>query len=119
MTIFAARRVLPPLLMMPAKASKPFMKLTGPDDLKPPLVDHSLLERRVEKLVPVPEPNLKSNISVLARSVMLSILSPMLLMKQAEHCGCLCTPTLNQTADLKGAICPNSSADSSSYTVRS
>ena len=30
MTILAARRVLPPDLMTPAKASKPFMKLSGP-----------------------------------------------------------------------------------------
>src|SRR6187401_871078 len=36
MTIFAARRVLPPLLMTPAKASNPFMKLTGPLAVPPP-----------------------------------------------------------------------------------
>ena len=37
MTILAARRVLPPDLMTPAKASKPFMKLSGPLAVPPPL----------------------------------------------------------------------------------
>ena len=37
MTILAARRVLPPDLMTPAKASKPRMKLTGPEAVPPPL----------------------------------------------------------------------------------
>src|SRR6266852_1857543 len=37
MTILAARRVLPPDLMTPAKASKPFMKLRGPLAVPPPL----------------------------------------------------------------------------------
>ena len=36
MTILAARRVLPPDLMTPAKASKPFMKLSGPLAVPPP-----------------------------------------------------------------------------------
>ena len=37
MTILAARRVLPPDLMTPAKASKPFMKLSGPLAVPPPV----------------------------------------------------------------------------------
>ena len=37
MTIFAARRVLPPDLMVPADASAPRMKLTGPLAVPPPL----------------------------------------------------------------------------------
>ena len=37
MTIFAARRVLPPLLIVPAEASAPRMKLTGPLAVPPPL----------------------------------------------------------------------------------
>ena len=37
MTILAARRVLPPDLMTPAKASNPFMKLSGPLAVPPPL----------------------------------------------------------------------------------
>ena len=35
-TIFAARRVLPPDLIVPADASAPRMKLTGPDAVPPP-----------------------------------------------------------------------------------
>ena len=42
----------------------------------------------VERLLPAPEPNLKSMASVLARSMMLDIVSWTELMKQAEHCGC-------------------------------
>ena len=36
MTIFAARRVFPPLLMTPAKASYPRINETGPLGLPPP-----------------------------------------------------------------------------------
>src|ERR1700675_2073501 len=99
MTILAARRVLPPLLITPAKASKPFMKLTGPDAMPPPDSD-SLLPRRDEKFVPVPEPHLNSMPSVLARFMIESMLSWTELMKHAEHCGLACTPTLNQTGEL-------------------
>src|SRR6201997_2106094 len=98
-TILAARRVLPPLLITPANASKPFMKLTGPEAIPPPESD-SLLPRSEEKLVPVPEPHLKSIPSVLARFMMESMLSWTELMKHAEHCGLACTPTLNHTGEL-------------------
>src|SRR5919106_669770 len=59
MTIFAARRVLPPLLTTPAKASKPFMKLTGPLAMPPPDADvepdraverHLLVQEQVRQL---------------------------------------------------------------------
>src|ERR1022692_1414679 len=103
-TILAARLVLPPLLITPANASNPFIKLTGPDAIPPPESD-SRLPRRVEKLVPVPEPHLKSIPSVLARFMMESILSWTELMKQAEHCGLACTPTLNHTGELKAIFC--------------
>src|SRR6266566_9503706 len=66
MTILAARRVLPPLLITPANASKPFMKLTGPEAMPPP-ERVSLLPRSAEKLVQVPEPHLKSMPSVRVR----------------------------------------------------
>ena len=82
-TILAARRVLPPDLITPAKASKPFMKETGPDAVPPPLRS-SREERSGERLVPVPEPYLKSMPSVLARVRIDSILSSTLLIKQAE-----------------------------------
>src|ERR1700761_6315063 len=85
-TILAARRVLPPDLMTPAKASKPFMKLSGPLAVPPPESD-SVEERNGDRLVPVPEPHLKSMPSVLASVRMESSESCTELMKQAEHCG--------------------------------
>src|SRR5262249_26593002 len=131
MTILAARRVLPPDLITPANASKPFMKLSGPLAVPPPL-SPSLEERSGERLVPVPEPHLKSMPSVLARVRMESSESCTELMKQAEHCGFLypvrpnsmrpsawfqCQlvasdsgssrshPTLNHTGELNAAFC--------------
>src|SRR6201997_3037985 len=88
MTILAARRVLPPLLMTLAKASKPFMKLSGPEAVPPPESD-SVEERSGDKFEPVPDPHLKSMPSVLASVRMESSESCTELMKQAEHCGCL------------------------------
>src|SRR5580658_5040908 len=85
-TIFAARRVLPPLLITPAKASKPFMKLSGPEARPPPDSSPSS-SRRLDKFDPVPEPHLKSMPSVFARSRIDSSVSPTELMKHAEHCG--------------------------------
>src|SRR6202451_1405120 len=85
-TILAARRVLPPDLITPAKASKPRMKLSGPEACPPP--DSSSIEPRIDdRLVPVPEPHLNSIPSVLARVKMESRESSTELMKQAEHCG--------------------------------
>src|SRR6266481_6195567 len=112
-TIFAARRVFPPLLITPAKASKPFMKLTGPDAIPPPL-SVSLLPRSVEKFVPVPEPHLKSIPSVRVSPMIDSMLSLTELMKHAEHCGFGCTPTLNHTGELKLIFCSTSKCVSSS-----
>src|SRR5690242_3207716 len=100
MTIFAARRVLPPDLMTPAKASNPFMKLTGPEAVPPPC-RNSRDDRSGERLVPVPDPYLKSIPSVRARVRIESIVSRTLLMKQAEHWGSGSMPTLNQTGELK------------------
>src|SRR5579875_2387072 len=86
MTILAARRVLPPDLMTPAKASKPFMKLRGPEAVPPPDKD-SVDERSGDRLVPVPDPHLNNMPSVLAKVRMESSESFTELMKQAEHCG--------------------------------
>src|SRR5512132_3064141 len=91
-TIFAARRVLPPDLIAPAKESNPFMKLTGPEAM-PPEESDSVEERSEERLEPVPEPNVKSIPSVLARSRIEPIESPTELMKQAEAWGFGSTPT--------------------------
>jgi hypothetical protein len=103
----AARRVFPPLLITPANASNPRMKLTGPEAIPPP-ERHSWLERSEEKLVPVPEPHLNSIPSVLARFMIESIESATELMKQAEHCGLACTPTLNHTGELNAIFCSTS-----------
>src|SRR5216683_17850 len=113
MTILAARRVLPPLLITPAKASKPFIKLTGPEAIPPP-ERVSLLPRSAEKFVPVPEPHLKSMPSVRVRPMVDSMLSCTELMKQAEHCGLDCTPTLNHTGELKAIFCSTRRCVSSS-----
>ena len=115
-TIFAARRVLPPLLITPANASKPFMKLTGPLAMPPPL-SVSLLPRSVEKFVPVPDPHLNSIPSVFARFMIESMLSATELMKQAEHCGFACTPTLNHTGELNAIFCSTSRCASSSLNA--
>src|ERR1700751_1883173 len=95
-TILAARRVLPPDLMTPAKASKPFMKLRGPLAVPPPLRP-SVEERRGDRFVPVPLPHLKSMPSVFASVRIESSESLTELMKQAEHCGVLYPVTLNST----------------------
>src|ERR1700679_1280173 len=86
LTIVAARRVLPPDLITPAKASKPFMNESGPLALPPPERMASS-SRREERLEPVPEPHLKSMPSVLARSRIDSSESLTETMKQAEHWG--------------------------------
>src|SRR6516164_8359286 len=93
MTILAARRVLPPDLMTPAKASKPFIKLSGPLAVPPPL------------RVSVADPHLKSMPSVLARVRMLSSESCTELIKQAEHCGVLYPVTEHSTRPAAGFQC--------------
>src|SRR4029077_11092573 len=96
MTILAARRVLPPDLITPAKASKPFMKLSGPLAVPPPLRP-SVEERSGERFVPVPDPHLNNMPSVLAKVRIESSESFIELMKQAEHCGVLYPVTPNST----------------------
>src|SRR6476646_5151286 len=63
-TIFAARRVAPPLLMVPADASAPRMNDTGPEAV-PPLDSNSLDDRIRLRFNPAPEPPLKMNPSSL------------------------------------------------------
>src|SRR5260221_14113968 len=104
MTILAARRVLPPDLMTPAKASKPFMKLRGPLAVPPP-ESVSVDPRRGDKFVPVPDPHLKSMPSVFARVRMESSESCTELMKQAEHCGLVYPVTPNSTRLATGFQC--------------
>ena len=102
-TIFAARRVLPPDLIVPAQASAPRMKLTGPD-ASPPLESGSTEPRMLERLIPEPEPPRKILPSLVFQSRIDSIVSSTLRMKQAEHCGRSSKPTLNQTGELKAAF---------------
>ena len=80
------------------------MKETGPEAWPPPLRS-SLEDRIVDRLVPVPEPYLKSMPSVFASPRIDSIVSSTELMKHAEHCGCASTPTLNQTGELNAIFC--------------
>src|SRR5215468_4993028 len=114
MTIFAARRVLPPDLIAPANESKPFMKERGPDAV-PPEESPSCEPRRQERFEPVPEPYLKSIPSVLARSRIPDMESAQELMKHAEPCGFGSIPTLNQTGELKEATWLTRIAASSSW----
>src|SRR3954468_6032436 len=114
-TIFAARRVAPPDLMVPALASAPRMKLTGPLAV-PPEDSSSLLERMRERLRPAPEPPLKIRPSSRYQLRIELMWSSTARMKHALHCwGVSGTPTLNQTGELKGAFwwatrCASSSA---------
>src|SRR6185312_16124478 len=103
-TIFAARRVLPPDLITPAKASNPRMKLSGPEAVPPP-ESCSVEERSGERFVPVPDPHLKSMPSVLARVRMESSESFTELMKQAEHCGLRYPVTPCWTFPISGFQC--------------
>src|SRR3989442_4016276 len=96
MTIFAARRVLPPDLMTPANASYPFMNDTGPDAVPPPATS-SRDDRIGDRFVPVPDPNLNSMPSVRASVTIQSIVSFTELMKHAEHCSAFSKPQVNQT----------------------
>src|SRR5215203_5393131 len=99
-TIFAARRVAPPDLMVPADASAPRMKETGPDAV-PPLESSSFDERTRERLRPAPEPPLKMKPSSLYQLRIESIESSTDRMKHALTCWGLAVPTLNQTGELK------------------
>src|SRR5882757_6141885 len=102
-TIFAARRVLPPDLIVPAQESAPRMKLTGPLAV-PPLASCSIEPRMLERLIPEPEPPRKILPSLVFQARIESMLSSTLRMKQAEHCGRSSKPTLNQTGELKAAF---------------
>src|SRR3954466_7764815 len=101
-TIFPARRVLPPDLIVPAHASAPRMNETGPDAV-PPLDSGSIEPRMFERLMPEPEPPRKMLPSLVFQPRMDSIESSTERMKQALHCGDSSKPTLNQTGELKAA----------------
>ena len=73
-TILAARRVLPPDLIVPAHASAPRMKETGPEAV-PPLPSGSIEPRMFERLMPEPEPPRKMLPSLVFQSRIDSIVS--------------------------------------------
>src|SRR5438270_8172924 len=104
MTILAARRVLPPLLIVPADASAPRMKLTGPDAVPPPR-SPSFDDRMRERLTPAPEPPLKMTPSSVYQLRIEFIESSTDRMKEAEPCcGTPRTPMLNHTGELNAAF---------------
>src|SRR5207237_3962118 len=116
MTILAARLVLPPDLMVPAEASAPLMKLTGPDAVPPPF-RCSFDDRMLERLIPEPDPPLKIVPSSTYQLRMELMVSSTARMKHAEHCGLSSTPTLKHRGGLKAAFCVTSRwADSSAHT---
>src|ERR1700726_4802372 len=80
-TILAARRVAPPDLIVPAEASAPRMKDTGPLAV-PPEDSSSLLDRILDRLTPAPEPPLKIRPSSRYQSRMASMVSSTARMKQ-------------------------------------
>jgi hypothetical protein len=107
--------------MVPADASAPRMKLTGP--LAVPPEDKSSLELRIrERFTPAPEPPLKMKPSSRYQLRIESIESSTARMKQADTCCGEVVPTLNQTGELKAntwcssaqvSSCSNSCASSS------
>src|SRR3954454_11277130 len=111
-TILAARRVLPPDLIVPAEESAPRMNDTGPEAW-PPFDSCSFDERSFERLTPEPEPPRKTMPSRRIQSRIDSIESSIERMKHAEHCGFSSKPTLNQTGELKDAYWLTSRAFSS------
>src|SRR5688572_6017125 len=104
-TILAARLVAPPDLIVPAEASAPRMKLTGPDAV-PPDFSRSLEDRIFDRFTPEPEPCLKIVPSSTYQLRMDDISSSTDRMKHAEHCSWPLgrQPTLNHTGELKAAF---------------
>ena len=101
-TIFAARRVLPPDLIVPAHESAPRMNDTGPEAV-PPFASGSIEPRMFDRLIPEPDPPRKIMPSLVFQSRIDSIVSFTERMKQALHWGFSSKPTLNHTGELKAA----------------
>src|ERR1700712_5853713 len=86
--------------MVPAEASAPRMKLTGPAPVPPE--DSSSLEERIrDRFNPAPEPPLKIRPSSRYQFRIESIVSSTARMKQALTCCGEVVPTLNHTGELK------------------
>src|SRR5271155_1426171 len=80
-TILAARRVLPPGLIVPAQESAPRMNDTGPEAV-PPLASCSIEPRIFDRLIPQPQPPPKIIPSLVFQSRIDSIVSSTERMKQ-------------------------------------
>src|SRR5690606_42084165 len=106
-TIFAARRVAPPDLMVPADASAPRMNDTGPEAV-PPEDNSSRDERMRDRFRPAPEPPLKIRPSSLYQLRIDSMVSSTDRMKQALTSCFELVPTLNHTGELKLNTCCSS-----------
>src|ERR687886_1980844 len=90
-------------LIVPAEASAPRMKLTGPLAVPPP-ARGSREERIVDRLMPDPDPPLKIVPSSTYQLRIEDIVSSTARMKHALACrGTPLTPMLNQTGELKAA----------------
>src|SRR5437763_4635821 len=104
MTILAARRVVPPDFIVPADASAPRMKLTGPDAVPPPFSD-SNDDLMVDRLMPEPDPPLKIVPSSTYQLRIDCIVSSTARMKHADPwLGRPGTPMLNHTGELNAAF---------------
>ena len=88
---------------MPADASAPRMKLTGPLAV-PPEVSSSLLDLILDRFTPAPEPPRKIWPSSLYQLRIDSIVSSTDRMKHADTCCWAEVPTLNQTGELNEKI---------------
>src|SRR3954465_2576566 len=118
-TILAARRVAPPDLIVPAEASAPRMKLTGPD-AAPPEDSSSFDDRMRERLSPAPEPPLKIRPSSRYQLRIESIVSSTARMKHALTCCGASVPTFNHPGELKlNTWCSSMWVSSSSNTSAS
>src|SRR5215210_2841167 len=118
-TILAARLVAPPDLMVPALASAPRMKETGPEAV-PPELSSSFDDRIRDRFSPAPEPPLKMKPSSRYQFRMESIESSTERMKQALTCCGDAVPTLNQTGELNEKYwCSNIQVSSCSKTSAS
>jgi len=104
MTIFAARRVLPPDFDGAGRrVGAPHERHRAARGGRPP-ARCSYDERMLDRLVPAPEPPLKMTPSSRYQLRMPSIVSSTDRMKHAlACCGTPCTPMLNHTGELKAA----------------
>src|SRR5205085_11259680 len=96
-------RVVPPDFVAPAPLSSTSRNDMSPDDVPPP-ESFSMRPRRREKLVPVPEPYLKTRASLRASSKIDIRSSSTDWMKHAETCGCEYESVVTFTSPLSRSV---------------